>query len=376
MADDFYDILGIKKTASAAEIRKAYRRLARKLHPDVNPGDKAAEEKFKKISEAYHVLSDPEKRAKYDQFGSGFFNGMHGRNAGAGNPFAGGNFGGFAEDMFSRSGGQTGSFKDFFQDIFGGSSTRQQPSAPERGADIHHSIELTFEDAARGINANLTIQGYQACDVCGGSGQVWKSAPQACPDCKGTGERTSRKGPLRFNQPCARCGGTGQLPASQCSHCNGRGAVPKNRKISVKIPPGVDTGSKVRLAGQGAPGRNGGTSGDLLITVKVRPHKIFQRSGKNLLLDIPISVSELILGARIQIPTLDGHVKMTIPPSPAVDKPFRLRGKGFPDLKGGSQGDLMVSVRVVPPKFVDEKGKTIIREFERAVPYNPREGMF
>jgi molecular chaperone DnaJ len=179
MADDFYDILGIKKTASAAEIRKAYRRLARKLHPDVNPGDKAAEEKFKKISEAYHVLSDPEKRAKYDQFGSGFFNGMHGRNAGAGNPFAGGNFGGFAEDMFSRSGGQTGSFKDFFQDIFGGSSTRQQPSAPERGADIHHSIELTFEDAARGINANLTIQGYQACDVCGGSGQVWKSARTA-----------------------------------------------------------------------------------------------------------------------------------------------------------------------------------------------------
>jgi len=375
MAKDYYKILGVKADSSIEEIRKAYRRLARKYHPDVNQGDKSAEEKFKTISEAYQVLSNPDKKAKYDQFGSAFFDGLHNRSGtGRGSPFSNINFGGFSEDVFG--GGRSGSFKDFFRDIFNQTATKTEQAKPRKGVDLHHFMEISFLDAARGISANLTIQGFDSCSHCNGTGQTLNQVPEKCPECNGTGERASFKGPLQFRQPCNLCGGTGKIDTRPCATCHGRGVLPKTKKISVKIPAGVDTGSKIRLAGQGEPGTKGGLAGDLLITVKVRLHQYFERSGKNILLKVPITASELILGTRIVVPTPDGKVKMTVPPCAVIDKPFRLQGKGLPDLKGGQKGDLLVTVVVVAPDKVTEKAKGLIREFDHLNPYNPREGLF
>lgn len=373
MAKDYYEILGVKKKATQDEIRKAYKKLARKYHPDVNPNNKSAEEKFKEISQAYKVLSDPEKREKYDQMGPAFFNGAQGSTGYQENPFADFDFRGFTD--FGKQGG-SGSFKDFFRDIFGGTTTTQVDETPQAGSDLHHSVEISFIDAAEGITVDLSIQGYDSCPSCNGTGRSLTGQPTTCQVCGGTGQQVISKGPLRFNQTCRRCKGRGVTEVAACSKCQGTGVVPKTKKISAKIPAGVDTGSKVRLAKLGQPGKNGGPPGDLFITVKVKPHPYFKRSGKNLLLDIPISVTEAVLGARILVPTLRGQVKMTIPPSTAGKRTFRLAGKGFPDLKGGKPGDLMITVHIIPPSHVPEKAKECIREFNRLVHHNPREGMF
>ncbi len=367
MAKDYYKILGLKRTASEDEIKKVYRKLARKYHPDVNPGDASSEEKFKSISEAYHVLGDPEKRKQYDQFGSDVFSG----NQQGGNPFAGFDF-----SQFERGGGSGGgSFRDFFSDIFS-QSPQEESRVPRKGADTHHSIEISFLDASRGISTRLNLQGHENCQNCNGTGQSWGGKNEVCPVCHGAGEVTMTKGPLRFQQPCDRCRGSGNVNATPCQFCHGRGMVPKSSNITVKIPPGVDTGSRIRVAGKGAPGRHGGPPGDLFITVRVAPHSYFKRSGKNLLLDIPISISEALLGARILIPTLESKVKMTIPPGTSGNRVFRLTGKGFPDLKKGKPGDLMVTVHIESPGNIPEKAKDLIREFERINPHNPRERMF
>ena len=376
MAKDFYEILGVKKNAKTDEIRKAYRKLARKYHPDVNPGNKTAETKFKEISEAYHVLSDAEKRKKYDQFGSAFFSKNSGPQYSNGNPFDGFNFSGFSEDLNSGSRGGN-SFRDLFEDIFSqAQKSKQQQSQPQKGRDIEHALELSYEDAAKGISAQLMIQGYDRCQECGGSGQDSSGQVRKCQACNGSGQQNVSKGPLRFTQVCRKCRGTGEESASPCKICHGKGSVPKSKKITAKIPAGVDTGSRIRLAGQGEPGTNKGPDGDLFITIKLRPHAYFKRSGKNLLLEIPISTTEAILGARILIPTLDGEIKMTIPPGTNGGKVFRIKGKGFPDLRNNNPGDLLVEVQIFPPKNLTDQAKNLIREFERLTEFSPRKDKF
>ncbi len=375
MAKDFYEILGVSRKSTQDEIRKAYRKLARKYHPDVNPGDKSAEEKFKEISEAYKVLSDADKRAKYDQFGNAFFNqGTSRSQAGGQNPFEGFDFSDFGSGNFR--GAETGSFRDIFRDIFSGGVGHDTADFSSRGEDIHHSVDISFQEAVEGVTLKLSIQKFETCHACHGSGQASGGVATSCPVCNGSGRQVISKGPLRFNQTCSYCKGTGKVNTTPCSVCHGRGAVARLKKVSVKIPAGVDTGSKIRLAGQGGPGKNGGEPGDLFISVKVRPHPYFKRSGKNLLLDVPISVPEALLGARIMIPTINGKVKMTIPPCTASNTTFRVNGKGIPDLKGGPTGALLVTVQIVPPPRLDEAAKEQIREFARKVPYDPREGIF
>ncbi|MBN1880353.1 molecular chaperone DnaJ [bacterium] len=373
MKKDLYKILGVPKTADEAEIKKAYRKLARKHHPDVNPGDKSSEDRFKEISEAYAVLSDKQRRAQYDEMGENYFRQTNtGNNSARGNPFEGIDFdfmGGFG-----RKQQDPGSFRDFFRDIFGQREAAQQ--GPDPGQDVHYNLEIDFLDAYRGVTTELQLQTGMPCPKCGGSGDEPGSRRTTCPACNGSGQILTANGPFRMSQPCPKCGGTGIASTTKCAQCRGIGTVPSNQSIKVKIPVGVETGSKVRVAGKGSGGRRGGPPGDLIITVKVTEHHYFKRSGKNILLEIPISISEALLGARIQIPTPGGSVKMTIPPACNVDQVFRLAGKGFQDIRGGKPGDLMIKVRIVTPPQVRESAKDLIREFDRMNPYHPRKGMF
>ncbi len=368
MKKDFYDVLGVKRNASESDIRKAYRRLARKFHPDVNPGNKQAEERFKEISEAYQVLNDPEKRKTYDQFGHTPFSQGPGGSHQAQNPFSGFDF-----SSFSGNGG--GSFGDFFRDMFSrdeypGGQPEPQPS---QGEDLHASIEISFEDAFQGISTEITIPGYERCGACSGTGSQRASHPGICPECRGTGQKTIQRGMVAMKQRCPKCSGTGRSASTACSACHGSGSVARSRRVTVKIPAGVDSGSKIRLAGQGKPGQNGSPPGDLYITTKVRPHALFRRNGNTVLLDVPITIGEALLGARIAIPLVVGSGKLTIPPSTSSEQTFRLPGKGFPDLKGGKPGDLMVIVHIVTPDRLSEASKNLIREYERLNPQNPRE---
>lgn len=371
--EDYYKILGVDKTASAADIKKAYRKLARKYHPDVNPGNTSAEERFKKISDAYSVLSDPKKRAEYDEFGSGYFKQAgQGQAYSTGNPFEGFDFNFSQAGTHDRQG--PGSFRDFFRDIF----SREEPvqRGPVQGQDIHYNLEISFMDAFRGITTELQLQIPTVCDRCNGDGNEPGTPVQTCPVCHGTGQVQSASGPFKVAHVCPNCKGSGKVHAVKCHKCQGKGFVSQMQKIRVKIPAGVDTGSKVRVAGKGQPGENGGPSGDIIITVNVKEHTYFKRSGKNIMLEIPITVSEALLGARISIPTPGGMVKMTVPPACNVDQTFRLPGKGFQDIKGGKTGDLMVKVRIVAPSQVREDAKNLIREFDRLNHYEPRKGMF
>lgn len=371
MAQDLYKLLGVSRDASAAEIKKAFRKLARKYHPDVNPGDKKAEKRFKEISDAYQILSDKQKRAQYDQFGAGFFNSGRGANPGGGNPFQGFDF----ESFGAGGGAGHGSFKDFFRDIFHQRGNQEQVT-PRKGSDLTTSLKIPFLDAYKGVTTTVRLQTGSTCNSCHGKGVKPGSAPQTCPSCYGSGQSQAMSGPFRVSQPCATCQGTGQVPGQSCSSCGGSGVVPGNQKITVKIPPGVDTGSRVRVAGKGNPGTRGGPPGDLFISIQVMDHPLFIRNGKNIELEIPISVSEALLGARIQVPTPENSIKMTIPPACNVDKVYRIPNKGFPDLRGGKRGDMMVRVKIVAPDRIPEDAKDLIREFERVVPHNPREGLF
>jgi molecular chaperone DnaJ len=374
MTEDLYKILGVDRKASTADIKKAYRKLARKYHPDVNPGNASAEERFKKISDAYAVLSDPKKRAQYDEYGAGYFRQSGGQNQArsSGNPFEGFDF------DFSKTGSyqqqRPDSFRDFFRDIFG----RQEPvrEGSVQGQDLHYNLEISFMDAYRGVTTEMQLQTPSVCDRCGGSGSEPGSPVQTCHVCHGTGQVQSSSGPFRVAHVCPNCKGSGKIHATKCRDCHGKGTVSKMQKIRVKIPPGVDTGSKVRVAGKGHPGQNGGSHGDIIITIKVKDHAYFKRNGKNILLEIPVSVPEALLGARIPIPTPGGTVKMTIPPACNVDQVFRISGKGFQDIKGGKTGDLMVKVRIVTPPHVREDAKNLVREFDRLNHYDPRKGMF
>lgn len=365
MKRDYYDVLGVKRSATEKDIKKAYRRLAREHHPDLNPGNKEAERRFKEISEAYHVLSNAELRKKYDQLGHRAFEAGGG---GAGG-FDGTDFGPFEGRDFGF--GKGGGFSDIFENLFGQRREAQTRTAM-RGQDLQYTVEVSFEDAARGVTTPISVTRSESCPECAGYGHRPSSRRQTCPECGGSGQRQGGGGFFGLGQACTRCEGTGVLAGEPCQRCNGRGGIPITERINVKIPAGVGTGSKIRVAGKGEAGRNGGPPGDLYILTKVRPHPLYDRKGDNLYLELPITVTEAALGASIEVQTLDGPVMMKIPPATQSGQTFRLASKGMPHLKGEGRGDQFVRVNILLPRNLDEHSKQLLRDFERLNPYNPR----
>jgi len=365
---DYYETLGVKRGAAADDLRKAYRRLARKYHPDVNPGDKAAEEKFKQIQEAYDVLSDPKKRKMYDQFG--FYSEQFRPGAGP-PPGAGGfDFGGFDFSDFS-GGGRGTSFRDIFSDFFsrftGGPAER--PAEPMRGADLEYEVEIGFWDSIRGTVRRLAISRLDACTACKGTGAA--GGPATCTACGGRGTLTQQTGRMRFNLTCTRCQGSGRT-RTLCRHCRGEGKLARPESLEVRIPAGVSDGSRVRVAGRGNAGSAGAPPGDLYIITRVRPHEFFERRGDDIFTVVPITVSEAALGARIEVPTIDGRALLKVPAGTQSGTRFRLREKGAPSLRTGGRGDHYVEVRIVLPKVMDERQKEMLKDFSRLTRDDPR----
>lgn len=350
---DYYEILGVSRSASQEEIKKAFRRLARKYHPDLNPGDKVGEQKFKEINEAYEVLSDPKKRAEYDQFGR--------------SPFEGGpKFGGFRTydfgDVFDFG------FGDIFSDVLG---RRARPEV-SRGPDMVIALELSLEEAFSGVTKTITFNRERTCKVCNGSGA---ESSEMCNVCKGSGSIKTSKGFFRMSQFCQACGGTGRKVKKVCPSCGGRGRILQAETVKAKIPAGVDTGSRVRLRGLGGAGESGGPPGDLHVEITVKPHRLFKRKGDDLYLDLPVTFGEASLGAKVEVPTIDGMAVMTLPPGTQSGQRFKLSGKGFPSPKTGVRGNQYVVIKIVVPKNVTNKAKEAIREIESLYRENPREGM-
>ena len=361
MADkrDYYEVLGLEKGASDEEIKKAYRKLAKQYHPDLHPGDKDCEEKFKEIGEAYEILSDPDKKAKYDQYGHAAFD----PNAGFG---GGGGFGGF---------GDFGDLGDILGNIFGGgfggfSGGQTRRNTPQKGENLRVRLGISFEEAAFGCTKEISIPRIEDCDDCKGTGCKPGTSPESCPDCGGTGTvRTSQRTPFGVMQSttaCRRCSGTGKLIKEPCPKCGGKGKVRRTRSISVNIPSGIDDGQTVSLRGQGHAGANGGPAGDLLITVSVKAHPLFERDGSSILFEMPISFVQAALGAEVEVPTLDGKVKYNIPEGTQTGTTFRLRGKGVPYLNGNGRGDQYVTVNIETPKNLNREQKDLLREFAEA----------
>lgn len=350
---DYYEVLGVPRDASQEEIKKAYRRLARKYHPDANPDDPSAVEKMKEINEAYEVLGNPEKRAKYDQFGH---MGEQAQGFGGFGNF-GGDFGGF--DAF-------GSIFDMF---FGqGASQASRPAGPERGADLRYDLEIDLEDAAFGAEKELRLNRLDTCDTCGGTGARPGTAPKTCPSCHGTGQvRHTQQTPFgTFTRisTCPRCRGEGTVIEDPCPTCHGEGKVRKLRTISLKVPAGVDSGSRLRVAGEGEAGTRGGPPGDLYVYVHVRPHKLFKRVGNDIHIEIPIGFAQAALGSEVEVPVLGGKTtKLKIPAGTQTGTAFVLNGKGIPNLKGYGRGDQIVTVKVVTPTRLSEKQKELLRQF-------------
>lgn len=361
MAKDLYAILGLPKKSSIEDVKKAYKKLARKYHPDLNPGDKSAEEKFKEISEAYAILSDPEKKKKYDSLG--YYQDSNIPPPQGGVHFEGFNF----EDL-----GQFSDFGDLFETFF---RTPTSSNQPEKGSDIIVPVNLTLKEAFTGKKVKLSVPHSVSCENCGGSGKVSSSIPQKCQRCGGTGKEAVSKGPFQFARPCRSCGGSGKSSGEICKKCGGTGKVPAVDKIEVSIPPGVDTGSRVRIKGKGEAGKYGGPSGSLFVETHIEKDPLFEREGLNLKIKVPITYSEAVLGAKIEIPTMTGKTLLKIPPLTKSGQVFRLRGKGMPSLLGKSAGDLLVEVFISVPDVVDEKSKDLLKEFERLNPENPRRNL-
>lgn len=354
MADkrDYYEVLGVTKGASDDELKKAYRKEAKKYHPDLHPGDKECEKKFKEVNEAYEVLSDKQKRAQYDQFGHAGVD----PNFGAGGGFGGGGFGDFGDifsDIFGGFGG------------FGGGSRR---NGPKRGRDIHYTVDVTFEEAAFGCKKTINLTKQDICDTCGGSGAKPGTQPETCSHCGGTGQvRTQQRTPLGYMTnvtTCPQCGGKGKIVKEPCQKCRGTGKLRKNKSLEINIVAGIDDGQMMQVSGQGEPGDNGGPSGDLLVTVRVKRHNIFRRDGSDVYIDMPITFVQAALGAKVKVPTLDGVVEYDIPEGTQTESVFRLRGKGIPYVRGKGRGDQYVVAHVEVPKNLSQKQKELLREFD------------
>lgn len=382
---DYYEVLGIKKDAKADEIKKAYRRLARKYHPDVNPNDKTAEEKFKEVQEAYDVLSDEKKRKVFDRFGyyadNLDINSPYGAGAagGAGGPGGAGGFDFSGFDFNTSSTGSGSSFRDIFSDLFSGGGTKARAPEPPRplpkkGRDIEIPLALSFEEAFTGMTTNITVNRSEQCSRCQGAGDTGGPVV-TCPTCKGTGQVTRTGGRLQFAQECQDCEGTGRR-RQPCSLCNGKGVTPKTEQVKIRIPAGVDTGSRVRIPKKGHGGRLGAQPGDLFILTNVGKHSFLTRKGDNIYITVPITVPEAALGAKIEVPTVEGKAQLKIPAGTESGQKFRLRERGFPSLRNPNlRGDQFVEVKIMLPRILSEETKEVLREFEKLNPENPRKVM-
>ena len=360
---DYYEVLGVSKGASDDEIKKAYRKLAKKYHPDMNPGDKEAEAKFKEVNEAYSILSDSEKRARYDQFGHAGVD----PNYGAGGP--GGGFGGF--DMGDIDLGDI--FGSFFGGGFGGfgGSASSRRNGPQKGESLRASLTISFEEAAFGCEKEINLNRTEECEACHGSGAEPGTTAETCPDCRGTGvvRVQQRTGGFAFSStaPCSRCRGTGKIIHTPCKACGGSGSVKKTKRVTVSIPAGIDDGQAISLRGQGNAGKNGGPAGDLIVAVHVKPHPQFHRDGTTVLYEQPVTFYQAVMGAELEIPTIDGKVKYNLPAGTQTGTTFRLRGKGIPELRGRGRGDQYVTVRVQVPTSLNGEQKEALRAFAEAM---------
>jgi len=375
---DYYELLGVGRKASAKDIRGAFRKLARKYHPDLNPGDKSAEEKFKQLQEAYDVLSDTKKRQMYDQYG------FYSDNLPPGGPGAGHgpggepdinfDFGGFDFGGGSGSERGAGSFRDLFSQFFsGGRGRASMEPEHEPGGDLEYQIEIDFWDAVRGAVKKLSITRLDACETCHGTGAV--GSPQTCPTCSGTGTIQQSAGKMKFNVPCTRCGGTGKLHTA-CKTCGGEGRVRRTETIDVRIPAGVANGGRVRVPGKGNAGTMSAPAGDLYLRVVVKPHEFFDRRGDDLYTKVPVTVAEATLGGKIEVPTMDGRSIVRIPPGTNSGKTLRLKEKGVPSVRNGVRGDQYVEIQVVVPQPTDERVRNLMNELENVAPDDPRKDLF
>lgn len=354
---DYYEVLGISKGASDDEIKKAYKKMARKYHPDLNPGDKEAEEKFKEVNEAYEVLSDPNKKARYDQYGHAGVD----PNFGAGGAGFDGNF-------------DFGDLGDIFGSFFGGGfggGRRTNPNAPQRGESIRQSLTISFEEAAFGCEKEVTVDRMEQCDTCHGNGCASGTTPEVCPDCHGTGtvqvRRQTPMGVFATSSVCGRCGGKGKIIHQPCPDCRGSGTVRRRRTIQASVPAGIDNGQTISIRGQGHAGKNGGPAGDLLITIMVRPHELFRREGTSVLCEAPITFAQAVLGAELEIPTIDGKVKYDLPEGTQSGTTFRLKGKGIPAINGRGRGDQYVTVYIETPRNLNREQKEALKKFAESV---------
>ena len=376
---DFYKELGVSSDASADDIKKAYRKLARDLHPDANPGDTKAEERFKAVSEANAVLSDPAKKKEYDEARRLFASGGFG--PGAGYSTGGGGFGGGGFDLGDLFGGGAAGGDGGLGDIFGGLFNRgggrsASSTRPRRGSDVETETTLDFREAAQGVTVPLRLTSPSACTTCHGSGAKPGTSPRVCPRCNGTGVVSRNQGAFGFSEPCDDCRGTGSIIDEPCSDCHGNGVTNRTRTITVRVPSGVSDGQKIRLAGQGEASLRGAPSGDLYVTVHVRPDKVFGRNGDDLTLVVPVSYGELVLGTTLSVPTLDGRVGVKVPAGTADGRILRVRGRGVPK-RGGGAGDLLVTVKVAVPQKLDDPAIEALRtylEAEKASGFDPRAG--
>jgi molecular chaperone DnaJ len=381
---DYYETLGVKRGASEEDIRKAYRKLARKYHPDLNPGDKAAEDRFKNVQEAYDILSDAKKRQMYDQVGFYSENGFPGAGAPGGGTAAGRqypnmDFGGFDfSDYFrgghAETGGResgSGGFGNIFSQFFRGGGAAEPDEQPQRGADLEYGLNIGFWQAIRGTQTRVEITRYEQCPTCHGTGEG-PSGSITCPECHGSGQVSQMAGNMKFNLTCPRCHGKGRLK-NACATCHGDGRVAHTETVEVRIPPGAQDGSRLRVAGKGNAGAMGGPPGDLYITTHVEPHPVFRREGDNILMKVPVTIAEAGLGAKIEIPTIDGKTLLKIPPGTQNNQKFRLRERGVFNSRRNTRGDQIVEVSLEAPKVNDERTKELLRELAQLHPEDPRQ---
>jgi molecular chaperone DnaJ len=360
MAKSLYDVLGVKKDASEAEIKKAYRKLAREHHPDRNPGDKAAEERFKEVQGAYDVLSDAEKRKEYDTFGSA--NGRGPAGAGQNVNFDFGDLGDFLGGIFNRGTGPAPGR--------GGQRPRGM-----RGADVEAEVRLSFEDSLRGVETRIPVEVETACSECGGTGAKPGTSPKICPDCGGRGVLSESQGLFALSQPCPRCRGNGTVIEDPCPRCHGSGRERRTKRYTVKIPAGVKDGTRIRLKGKGEPGMNGGQPGDLYVVTRVEPSPLYERRGADLVVNVPVTYAEAALGASVEVPTPEGAVSLKVPAGSEDGKLLRIRGRGAPKLSGSGRGDVLARVRVSVPKKLSKRERELLEELQKVSGENPREGL-